>query len=1084
MFDEVKTLSKAISTTKSLPFCLSLGVTEVFSEHEFIKDDLLDKFSQGDKSNFLNETKNFILICGNKQKQRITQPNQSLISLAVRRALALKNHTRLPVIIAVNNRYEAALVIEQFNKLMPCFNLYNTINSQNDKLNEEINADFLNEADFLLTTYSTLWRMVSSREKPLCEQVVFVNPLTRKSILDDQAKLDIIIGCFHKHKNRKPNFSYIFDEAQFPLLTKKEYNHILNSKSNLFFQCEEGVRIKYDNPFRGAIPKLQEEQFQLYILKELFRGRKTLKELLKRFKMTITYKLHLFSNGIFTLKEEDYSEKEIKQKKKLDNLVQAGLIKQLNLFTKGNTKTIHGTISSKISWKEQIETPGFLPLVNKKPVDSKYYLSAVGEALFVASTNFGGAAVNISAILDYFSDILYKDGTIKRFILKQIIYFYLKLIGAEEEIANDFVEKIPEEIKPIHYEGIIKQLEEGFSYKKNSYPRHCAKSILEAFEKLMETETYLFLQQFKNYQKEEKRSWKERRREAIHRKANSQPLTVKLVGVKYHMLWQEAKKELEDMVKKGLLVKINTYNRYGQLKLKYLTQELLEANPHLQKNCGNCQWYNKRFKTCTFLRLQQANDPSKVHTDLREYANGTIEEEGTSCFNFEDKAKYETIEDGVRFTIDIDELNTRMKSVPRSYIVQNKGNISYRCLSCQEPIEEFGTTDKLFFPRKKVICPNCSTIYLQKDKEKVIIRTQHRHILRSLYYKATASVPQVLKENDPSYVFVINDSENVSLETNYENEESTFNLVINKNKVSLEKVQFLFFSGQRYQDLEDALRFLTNLEPEKYIYRIKRTEKKAAKKPQTKLLQQLSSNEYSLVKQIIKIISDKETFNQEFLRGRHLSNIGGMLAIKKDWELESIIDWSYNHQLLKMIDLLIRVEGGVQSSYYGSLLEGQSNIHFFELLKTDASEVGLWTKGRVNSRLVIDILIAYSKNVSSAFSPFDAILNQLLRTFRAEIDEVFLKVGLEPSLLGPGLFHRRKTKSDIDKLGFYFDLIEAVRVLVLITMSRAIKDGALDFNDCKYVLGEDGQEIYQVKGSSLEKFKDIVIEALDELVYL
>lgn len=1093
-------MSKTISTTKSLPLCLSLGVSSVLQEERTTEDDLLDQFSLIDKSAFLNDTDNFVLVCGNKQKPRLSQPNPSLISLAVRRALALKNHTRLPVIITVNNRYEGAPVVELFNKLIPCFKLYNTINSQNDKINEEIDADYLNEADFLLTTYSTLWKKVSSGEKPLCEYVVFVNPLTRKSILNDVAKLDVIINCFHTHKSHKPSFSFILDEAQFPVLTKKEYAYSLNSENSLFFRCKEGERTKYENSFQGAILKLTEDQFQLFVITELFRGRKTLKELLKRFKMTITYKLHLFSDGIFPLKEEEYSEVIAERKKKLDKLVYAGLIKQLNLFTKGNSKTIHGTMTSNgftatgfhnsvltFSWEEQIETHGFLPLIIKKPVDSKYYLSAIGEALFAASTNFGGVAVNFSAILDYFSNLLYKDETIKRFPLKQIIYFYLKLIGTEEEIANDFVEKIPEEINAKHYKALIKQLEDGFSSKKNSFPRHCAKSILEAFEKLMETETYLFFQQFKNYQKEEKRSWKERRREAIHRRANYQPLTVKFTGDRYHMLWQEAKKELEDMVKERLLVRINTYNSSGQLKLKYLTQELLDANPHLQKNCGNCQWYNKRFKTCTYLRLLQANDPSKIHSDQRERANGTIEEEATSCGDFEDKTKYETIEDSVKFTLTIDELNKRMKQVPTSYILQSKAIISYHCLSCQEPIEEFGTEDKLFFPRNKVVCPNCSTIYLQKKKEKVTVRTQHRHLLRSLYYKATASIPQVLKENDPSYVFVVNDTENISLEINESNDESTFNLVISKHIIPLEKVQYIYFSGHRYQDLEKTLKILANLESERYIYKIKRAEQKVKKKStensESNRMRPFSSEEYYLVKQIIKIISDEEMFNQKFLRGRHLSNIGGMLAVKRDSELDSMSDWSYNHQLLAMIDLLIRVEGGVRSSYYGSLLEGQSNIYFFEFLKADASEVDLWTKGRVNSRLVKDMLLSFSKKVSSAFSPLDAILNQLLRIFRSVIDEVFLKVGLEPAFLGSGLFHRRKTKSDIDDLGFYFDLIEAVRVLVLVTMSKAIKNGTFGFNDCSYVLGEDGQEIYQVKGSSLEKVKELVLEALDEPVF-
>jgi len=852
------------------------------------------------------------------------------------------------------------------------------------------------------------------------------------------------------------------------------------------------------------MPHITKDQFMLFIFRELFRGRKLIKELVKEFKLTFTYKLYLFSNDVFPSSEGEFSSEILARKEKLDQKVLGGIVKQLNLITNGsNTKTITGEVvyndfdiagdlskqelTRTYSWDEPKETTRFLPLITK--YEGRFHLSALGEDIFTASSRFSGVEINFSELLAHFSRILYKNKNENyKFSIREIIFFYLQLIGCDYETVKSFEEIIPETINSERKnDEMIEIIVKKFYPIVKDFTRSSAITILEAFEKLMNTEAYLFFQQFKNYCKGEKVSWEEKRRDAILRRANYQPLTVKFTGDYYHMLWQDAKKVLEKLLEEGLLVCISTYNTIGQLKLKYLTQELLDANPHLQKNCGNCR-YNKRFKTCTFLRLQQANDPSKMESDDYEYANNTINFEATACEKFRDKANYQSNGGKVRYTTTIDELTQNMKKLSTAFITGNVSEYEYHCLSCQEQIEEFSTSNEIFFPRRRVICPNCSTVYLQlKSKKKVRIKMEQRQLLRSLYYKETSSIPEVLKKNNPSYVFVINDAESVRLRINEENDKTPFYLVIGKHEITLDKVQFIYFSGRRHQDLEQTQSSLAKLEPEKYKYTIKRAEQKSNKKraeSDSSYKKSFSYDDYFHLKKIIKQISDEEIFNPPFTEARHLSNIGGMLSIKNEREMESFTDWSYDYQLLGMIDLLMRVSGGkVKSSYYATQLEAQSNSYFFDYLKAEAMQVGLWTKGRVNSRLVKDILISFSNNVSSAFSPLDALLNQMLRSFRAVIDEVFYKVGLYPKLLGPGLFHRRNTKSDIDKLGFYFDLIEAVRVLVLITMGKAIREGTLDFNDCKYVLGENGQEIYQVKGSSLDKFTDLVSEALEQSVF-
>ena len=150
------------------------------------------------------------------------------------------------------------------------------------------------------------------------------------------------------------------------------------------------------------------------------------------------------------------------RKEKLDQKVLAGIVKQLNLITNGsNTKAITGKVAyndfditgnlSKqglirtYTWDEPKETTRFLPLITKN--EGRFHLSALGEDIFAASSRFSGVEINFSELLAHFSRILYKNKEENdKFSIREIIIFYLQLIGCDYETVKSFEEIIPEEI--------------------------------------------------------------------------------------------------------------------------------------------------------------------------------------------------------------------------------------------------------------------------------------------------------------------------------------------------------------------------------------------------------------------------------------------------------------------------------------------------------------------------------------------------------------------------------------------------------------------------------------------------------------
>ncbi|MBN1329113.1 MAG: hypothetical protein JXA54_06530 [Candidatus Heimdallarchaeota archaeon] len=1083
-------MSSTYYRKKSFPISLALGITQTLHNTELVIENFLSPLSFEDQKIFLFHTKNLAISCFNPHpKER--KPNPALLSLAVRRVLALKSHTPFPVIIVVKTSEEGKLFAEKLEGSNSGGKLFNMIYALKNKFSKNFLTSTYTDADFILLTYHKLRELVFKKACPSTDQIVFINPLTKHHYIEEAIFLDDIIAGLHRHKCRKPYFTFLFDSALFPTLTRDEYQSLLDVEECLYFRCEEPSRGLLDNPLRFRSPYLTDEQIQIFILRELFRGRKSFKELIERFKSTITYHIYLYNNNLYpsliSPKNQPLNKDLILFKKSLEKKICLKISLMLNLFHKGQTKTIIGRSSfaddssdqKNFSWSEPVETAPFLQLVEKKQ-DRNYYLTALGEAVLFSTTHIEGVQRSFSQFLHDLAHTLYKNkNPSAKLSLEDILSFFCLLVGMD---AIELPEQLQAGIKngsqyskASFYEHLDCFIEQNFSFRIASYEGMASLQLLSAFEELMDDQAFQFIQQLKDYKKEKKKFSKEQLREEIIQLAQYTILTEKSLCQKYKLESKEIKKILEGLVTEELLVSLNTTECCGRTVVIYCSDELLEKNPQLKKFCGDCLFYARRFKTCPLLRLVAMNAPSVMPSDCWKYIFEPIEKYTTGCVFIQEKELYTSFGNSLRFTITKEQLAQRMQHLPIDFFLGQTPQTTYHCLTCQTIIEVFGTSQEPYFPQKRICCPNCATTYLLRSDQSVVVQIEYRHFLRMKYYQLTGSIPEILEEKDSSDSIIIYDTEGVTIMEELGVDYLIF--AITNRKVPLTKIQHLFFAGRKYQELEEQLLSLIKKEPEKYHYTISRA---VIEKEQEESLttQPYSSKDYHFLQNLIAYLHRQKVFNIPLAITRHLSNIAGLLHLRKiSLECDDSVK-RINRQLYEMVDLLLRVQTSIKTSTYGRQLEALSNNFFFEFLKDEGLKVGLWSYGRVNSRLVKDMLLSFSNKLTNAYAPFDALLNQLVKVFRSKIDLLFQRIGLSPAKLGPGFYHRRKTKSAIDKLGFYFDLIECVRVLVLVTFYDAMRKGLLTEKDCKYVLGSNNQEIFRVRFSSLAKINQLVDEAL------
>jgi len=1087
-------MSATVFPRKRIPLSVSLGITTKLSGDESLHDEMFSSLSFEKQKTLLCKS-SLAIVC----KESLRDKNNELaVFLAVRRVYGLKNKTKLPVVFTVKNQYVGKKTAEELARHSVDYKLYNMIYSLKDKLDEELIVKEFQQADFILITYVKLRELVLKDALPATEQIIFINPLTKRNCHREVITLDDIKDGLIKHKRKKPHFTYILDAQSFPVLEKKDYQHLLAVDDCLFFGCVEKPFNTYKSKL-DSLKRLFDEHYWFFVLRELFRGRNSLDGLFERFKNTLTYKLDLYSNNIIpqNLKRKglDIHFRNLREvKTDIDKKVKGSINKTLLLFSKKPSKTIIGTKSYEegqdkqtIIWDDPTETPGFFPLIEKKK-DRNYYLTKLGYILLTSTTNIVGAKKSLSDLLLSMANTLFrKKGPHPKFSIEEILRCYSLLIGSNTfELPSSLKECLNTDINCSEQELLTqlnKYITREFGYIRNDYSNYAALEFLDAFKDYMDDQATLLYKKLKEFTEKKKRRREKNLPQAILDAVKSKPLFIGEISRKVRAGYTKTAREAAKLEETGLLECITITRTDGSTRLKYCQPEVLKLFPHLKKICAICLLYKKRFGKCALFEILAGFGASAIPSEYYEQAINYICEYMTACEFVTEFSEQELVGKKVRYTIAKEELEHEMRDYEKSFLSGQKVQAKYLCINCKETIEEFGAGEEIIFPRgkRKIHCPKCSTGYQKKTERLILIQIEHRNILRQKCYEAAGFVPKNILELKPAYDYTIYDDEPARI---IMEEDGSLVLEVCNHRAPLEKAQSIFFVGQKHTELEKILKTPLKARPDKFTYKLNRSQQ--IEREQIQIIEgcdPFSDEQYEMFQEIITRISDEKLLSNPILIRRNLSSIGGLLGYQKFMQEKSANLSNINRQLHEMTDLFMIAQTGVKSSYYGRQLEAQSQDCIFDLLKKEGFKVGLWTHGRVLSRLVKDPFLSSTIRVSNARSPLDALINQILRQFRFVINKIFRKIGLDPFSMGAGIFHRRKSSSDIDRKGLYFDLIESVGTLALYTILKAIAEGVLTGDDCYYTLDGSGHGIFRVKNSSLEKIERLVEEALNEQVF-
>jgi len=1089
-------MSTTIFPKKRVPISVSLGINNQLMGNENFYDEMFSHFSVEKHEAVLFKTDHSAFICKNNGKTSF-EKKELIVFLAVRRAFALKNHTRLPVYLAVKSQNIGKQIVKELARHSTDYKLYNMISSLKNKLNKDLLEKNRTKADFILITYTQLRKLVFSKVNPASEFMVLVNPLTKRNGHREAITLDDIIIGLHRHKSKKPYFTFIIDANYFPVIGKKDYQNLLKVKDCFFFGCEENNDSLFHYKFQNTLEHIKDEHIQFFVLRELFRKNSLLEWLDDRFKESIAYKLHLYSNNIFpqryNLEDETYSDIK-KQKELLDKKIYRKIAKTLKLFSKKTTKRIPGEKQVDInnlekidySWGEVIDSPPFLPIINKNE-DKKYSLTSLGLGLLISISYYSGIKTSLTSFLKDLAFILYRNKQPPyKLTIVEVVKCFSKLVGAEQiDLPVEFLSFSIKDISKQEEKELIKSfnyfVEREFGYIIKDYTGYAAITFLDAFEELMDENALYFYKRMKEYRSKKQQKREFDLTEAIYNTVKNKPLMINEIMQKLKTEEKTVRKVLAKLEKEGKITSIKTVTNNGTIRVRYCHPETLARFPHLKKNCGDCPVYDRKFQNCPLIINLVTYDPTAIPAEYYDYVMNKVKEFTTACELIDELDELVVEGEKIRYTMSKEDFEQKKGVVEGDYLLGQEEKTNYCCVTCETVIEDFGSGEEIIFPRRgSVICPNCSTGYLLKDDGRILIQTEHKDMLRKMYYKATGSIPKELEERKPSFGYVIYDKEHADIKML---EDGSIALEICDNKVPLEKVQYVYFAGKEHLQLERFLNKLLNVRPDLFKYNVNRTQREEKEIELRDDCKPFTSEQYRGLHEFVNFVSEEEMLNSSILKARQLSNIGALLKYRKTLQENGKLATKVNKQLANMNDLLLIAQSGINSSFYGRQLEGLNQDCLFNLLKESGEKVGLWTHGRVNSRLVKNPFISTPVRSSNASSPLDALLNQVLRQFRSEINKIYQKIGWKPSSLGAGFYHRRKSKSDIDRKGFYFDFDEPVGSLALLTLLTALEEGLFSIDDCYLTTDGKGRAVYRVKNSSLTKIEKIVDDGLSELVF-
>jgi len=1005
--------------------------------------------------------------------------NERAVDIMVLRALGLRKKIRAPIVLVVRTKQQAKEVLSVLDEQLANARIANLFT----QIWRKENYTQFGSVDFILCSYHKLFQQLAKEELVKVSGLVFLAPLSRSNYHTESILLDQILNLLRE----KSTYTFIHGDE---LHLRKEDSEWLFAGQTIVYKREEYSRRDLLKDFHLNIFEAKDfvsaaiirndfssSQSTSYLLKLVlsatFYCRKNLKELKALVKQSICYKLWLAVEQSILKDYDDY-----------------------NNFFDHQFRCFLRYLTDKCN----------LPLLElkkskKKKSDGFFYMTDNGKNFFHRFCFSEGLAESQFYILHALSKKLAKgflsqkdlEELMNDFTNLDIIWdvFYLDDHSNNREVRK--VQNNSYSFRSAH--DIFEGLDENFGLLAED-----AKKNLEAQKKILEEQrTPKSFDSQKESHKQEKGDDEEGELEIdevfgegkitkIYSKEFLEKYVLDIVSrenittQKIAELAQRTgigvyylKTTLERLTRIGLCLKIKS-NGLCRPEVIYGTEENIAAEPFLIEECGNCVSYDCKTRLCKTNRLKMETAYSNLTLEQLERSNNPIQRTTRACDKYQEASKSSD------FTLNFSEFVTYTLEINNALLNdtgnENQNHFKHNCLFCTQEIKAFGSKEKPVFPSKKITCTHCNSKYSQSDDlEKVRCVSDNKNVYRMMMFNELAYIPEILKQKEERIPLTVCDNDILEIniiegitdsEINFEN----YFLFFNNRKFALPEVERVYFLGEKHQEIEAELKQLGF----KRVYRKKVTKenlKKERKNIEDNSLDPITKSKYQ---QVIELFRKNGVLINSSLISKINSAITFILAFKNSLSKgKKSKKGLFNKELGECMKILMRAKDDVSDPEAARLLEGQAYNQAFEILKRVGRKAGIRSWGRVVSRLVTWLVFAVFTR-TCAYSKLDAMLNHLFKIVLTELKDVHRKVGVDVDL-GAGLLHYRKSKSDIDKIGLFLDLVDFVRLIVIFVLAEAISKGEITSKDCRLFLGRGAIPLYDIKLSSLKKF-----EALAERV--
>ncbi|MCE7744096.1 MAG: hypothetical protein GPJ52_03055 [Candidatus Heimdallarchaeota archaeon] len=998
--------------------------------------------------------------------------NERAVDITVLRALSLEEKQKAPAVIVVWTEQNAREVLSLLDEQLANAHTVNHFT----QIKRKRNFTQYGNPDFILCSYHKLFKMLSKEKLEKVAGIVFLTPLSRSKYQSECILLDQILNLLPN----KAAYTFIHGKE---LRLRKEDLEWLFAGPAIVYKREEFSRRDLLKDFRLNLfedrnlitaafrkkdyPSTVGASYLLkIILTATFHSGKNLKKLKTVLKQSISYKFYSLEQAFVKVFEET---------------TKYTIVDQLRLILRYLTINCQvKLVVLKENYRYKITEGGRKFLYrfcfsDGLAVSLFYVLHALSIKLVKGHLSHKDleTLMNDFTDLNIIWDIFYLDDKSGNYETRKAIsnsYSFRSAHDIFEGLDEDFGLLAEDAKKSLAAQKTIlreRQAYKGFPLHQEEY-----EPIEDEDEDEVETaEVFEERKITKIYSKE----FLERYLLGIISRENITTQKIAELAARTGIGTYHLKTTLERLARKGLCEKIATKG-VCHPEVIYGTDENIAAEPFLKEECGNCVSYAHKTRLCKTNRLKMEVAYSTLDLEQLERASNPIPRATRACGEFQEASKSND------FTLDFSEFGTYTSEINEalSNVGENRtqNQFKHNCLFCNLEIKAFGAKENPNFPSKTVTCPHCNSKYIQsEDQEKVRCVSDIRNVFRSMMYNELAYIPEILKQKEERIPLTICDGDILELiifEGITESEISLENyfLLFNDRKFVLTEVERVYFLGEKHIAVEAELKHLGF----KRVYR-KKTTKEGSKKEQKNIkdnsLDPITKSKYQ---QVIELLRDKGVMINPTLISKINSAITFILAFKASLSGRKKSKKSFlNKELGECIKILMRAKDDVNDPEAARILEGQAFNQAFKILKKVGQKAGIRSWGRVVSRLVTWLVFAFFTR-TCAYSSLDAMLNHLFKVVLTELKDVHRKVGVDVDL-GAGLLHYRKSKSDIDRIGLFLDLVDFVRLIVIFVLAEAISTGEITSKDCRLFLGRGAIPLYDIKLSSLKKY-----EALAERV--